>query len=209
MAFLLGVMTTLLAGHLWSYLPWGTRPTELDRRPTLIYRVDLNRAERAELLQLPGVGESLANRIENYRREHGAFRSVDDLTAIHGVGPATVDRLRDWVRVSEQDTATEVKRQTAGSRKKASPESGRGAASQKAANLTEPIDINRASLQELQRLPGIGPKMAQRITDERDKASFKSIDDLRRVSGIGTKTLERLRPYVVVTSRGSQVVKTD
>jgi competence protein ComEA len=171
--------------------------------------VDLNRAERAELLQLPGVGESLANRIENYRREHGGFRSVDDLTAVHGVGPATVDRLRDWVRVSEQDTATEVKPSSTGGRKKASPESGRGAGSQKAASLTEPIDINRASLQELQRLPGIGPKMAQRIVDERERAPFTSVEDLRRVSGVGAKTLERLRPYVVVTSRGSQVVKTD
>src|SRR5262245_18333609 len=96
-AFLLGVMTTLLAGHLWSYFRWGTRPTELDRSPRLTYRVDLNRAGRAELLQLPGVGESLAGRIESYRKEHGGFQTVDDLTAIHGVGPATVDKLRDWV----------------------------------------------------------------------------------------------------------------
>jgi competence protein ComEA len=71
------------------------------------------------------------------------------------------------------------------------------------------MDINEASLQELQRLPGIGPKLAQRIVDERQKAPFKSVEDLRRVSGIGAKTLERLRPHVTVKSDPVRVVKTD
>jgi competence protein ComEA len=50
----------------------------------------------------------------------------------------------------------------------------------------------------LQKLPGIGPRLAQRILDERAKSVFKSVDDLRRVSGIGPKTLEKLRAYVTV-----------
>jgi competence protein ComEA len=183
---------------------------ELDSRPVLTYRVDLNRAERAELLQLPGVGEGLAGRIENYRKEHGGFRTVDDLTAIHGVGPATVDKLRDWVQVSGDDDGKDAKRSSPnGGRKKASAPSGRSAVSQKAASIKEPIDINQASLQELQRLPGIGPKISQRIVEERQKNPFKSVEDLCRVSGIGAKTLERLRPFVTVKSDPVRVVKTD
>jgi competence ComEA-like helix-hairpin-helix protein len=58
------------------------------------------------------------------------------------------------------------------------------------------IDVNRASPAELERLPGIGPKMAARIADERSKRPFRSPDDLRRVPGIGPKTLEKLRPLV-------------
>ena len=58
-------------------------------------------------------------------------------------------------------------------------------------------------------LPGIGPKMAQRIVDERRKAPFKTVDDLRRVSGIGPKTLERLRPFIPVGSDRSQVAAAD
>ena len=46
--------------------------------------------------------------------------------------------------------------------------------------------------------PGVGPKSAQRIADERAKNPFARIEDLRRVSGIGAKTLEKLRPYVTV-----------
>ena len=55
-------------------------------------------------------------------------------------------------------------------------------------------------VQELTKLPGIGPKLSKRIVDERDKARFKSVEDLRRVSGIGPKILERLRPHVTVGS---------
>jgi competence protein ComEA len=58
------------------------------------------------------------------------------------------------------------------------------------------IDVNRASLTELQRLPLIGPKKAQKILDERARRPFKNVEDLRRVPGIGPKTLERVRPYV-------------
>ena len=68
----------------------------------------------------------------------------------------------------------------------------------KAQQIKEPININRAGLTELQKLPGIGPKLSQRILDERAKASFKSIEELRRVPGIGAKTLEKLRPHVTI-----------
>jgi competence ComEA-like helix-hairpin-helix protein len=62
------------------------------------------------------------------------------------------------------------------------------------------VDVNQATLEDLQLLPGIGPKLAQRIIDEREKKPFANVDDLRRVYGIGAKTLEKLRPYVTVGS---------
>lgn len=62
-----------------------------------------------------------------------------------------------------------------------------------------PVDINRAGPSELERLPGIGPVLAQRIVDYRQRhGPFRTVDDLLAVSGIGPKVLERLRPYVVV-----------
>src|SRR5713226_2716716 len=100
LAFLLGLAMALIAIHGSSCSRWGSRPTDLERGPGLSYRIDLNQAERAELLQLPGIGDNLAQRIEDYRREHGAFRSVDELTLVRGIGPATLERVRSWVQVS-------------------------------------------------------------------------------------------------------------
>jgi competence protein ComEA len=86
---------------------------------------------------------------------------------------------------------------------------GRSVGPGKAANLTGPIDVNRATLAELQTLPGIGPKLAERIRDTRAQQPFRSVDDLRRVPGIGVKTLERLRPYVTVDGSAPKVVATN
>jgi competence protein ComEA len=68
----------------------------------------------------------------------------------------------------------------------------------KSSKLAGPINLNRATADELRLLPGIGPKMSERILEERARGPFKSVDDLRRVPGIGAKTLEHLRPYLTV-----------
>jgi len=61
------------------------------------------------------------------------------------------------------------------------------------------LDLNRASADELVGLPGVGPKTAQRILDDRRMhGPFKKPRDLTRVKGIGPKTMERLLPHVTV-----------
>ena len=63
----------------------------------------------------------------------------------------------------------------------------------------KPININTASAEELQKIPGIGPVTAEKILQMR-KASgpFKSVDDLRAIKGIGPKRLAKWRPYLTV-----------
>ncbi|MGT2833564.1 helix-hairpin-helix domain-containing protein [Streptococcus halotolerans] len=64
---------------------------------------------------------------------------------------------------------------------------------------TGKVDLNRATLADLQTISGIGQKRAQDIIDYRDSnGGFKSVDDLSNVSGIGDKTLEKLREEVTV-----------
>lgn len=65
--------------------------------------------------------------------------------------------------------------------------------------ITSPIDINRADEITLTRLPGIGPRLAQRIlADRAEKGPFRSVDELVRVKGIGPATVARLRPMITV-----------
>lgn len=61
--------------------------------------VDLNLADDAALQTLPGVGPTTAAAILSWRDENGRFRSVDDLLGVPGIGPKTLEKLRDRVRV--------------------------------------------------------------------------------------------------------------
>lgn len=67
----------------------------------LFQPIDLNRASRAELMSLPGVGEKLAQRIEQHRAQHGPFLSIEELQKVPGIGPAILERLRPWVQLDE------------------------------------------------------------------------------------------------------------
>ncbi|MFH1143337.1 MAG: helix-hairpin-helix domain-containing protein [Candidatus Eisenbacteria bacterium] len=55
--------------------------------------LDLNRADSAALVALPGIGPALAGRILALRKERGGFRSLEDLDAVRGVGPERLKRL--------------------------------------------------------------------------------------------------------------------
>jgi competence ComEA-like helix-hairpin-helix protein len=61
--------------------------------------VDVNRAGPDALQALPGIGPALAARIIAHRDSAGPFRSPEDLLAVRGIGPATLERLRDRVRL--------------------------------------------------------------------------------------------------------------
>lgn len=73
-------------------------PVFLDA-PSLI---DVNRAGIDELTELPGIGPALAERIVAHRSEHGPFRTLDALTAVSGIGPRTVDGLREHAIAGNQ-----------------------------------------------------------------------------------------------------------
>lgn len=68
----------------------------LDPRP-VPFIVDVNEADWPELTQIPGIGESLARRIVERRGEIGAFRDLDELDDVQGIGPRTLERMRPYL----------------------------------------------------------------------------------------------------------------
>jgi competence protein ComEA len=74
-----------------------------------------------------------------------------------------------------------------------------GGADPPAGGLAAPINVNTATVEQLETLPGIGPTLAAAIVQERDRnGPFRSTDDLTRVPGIGDGRLAQLRDLVTV-----------
>ena len=61
--------------------------------------VNINTATSAELQQVPGIGPATADKILKMRKSYGAFKSVDDLLAIRGIGKKRLDKMRRYLSV--------------------------------------------------------------------------------------------------------------
>ena len=121
--------------------------------------------------------------------------------------PPSFDRSRDLATISSEDSTAD--RASAGG-------DAIGTASSPAASMSDQqsaavpkrshkglLDLNRATEEDFDALPGIGPRLAERILEYRKSAgAFHSLDELRAVKGIGKKTFERIRPLITVSSDG-------
>jgi competence protein ComEA len=154
-------------------------------------RIDPNSADADELQRLPRVGPSLAARIVAHREANGPYRSLADLDAVAGIGPAVLDGIAPHLALPSAP-----RRPAQGGNRAAAPTPS----SASSASSDRPLDLNSASAEELQRLPGVGPVIAERIVAwRREHGRFDSPDDLARVPGIGPRSAERLRPMVRAT----------
>ena len=68
-------------------------------KPSVAFPIDLNLATQTELTALPGVGETTAKRIINFRSSNSKFTSVDDLLKVKGIGPKKFEKIKPFVKV--------------------------------------------------------------------------------------------------------------
>ena len=106
------VLTSVLL--LWLMIEWLVVAT---RRPNPLllqrgaefhaqFRVNVNESIWVDWIQLEGIGPSLAQRIVTDRSINGPFSSIEDVTRVPGIGPATLDRIRPWLTMGHNANET-------------------------------------------------------------------------------------------------------
>jgi len=63
--------------------------------------VDVNAASEEELVNVPGIGKSLARRIVEFREKNGPYRQIEDLLKIQGIGEKSLQKLRPYLSVGK------------------------------------------------------------------------------------------------------------
>jgi competence protein ComEA len=159
-------------------------------------KININAATIDELQNLPRIGPKIAEAIIEYRNENGPFKMLDELSNIRGIGARSIEKYKDLAYCGEFKA---VEKHAAGSK----PEKGDNGARESNTAQTDSgcgpgkININKASADELETLPKIGPSTAEKIIKYREEnGPFKEISDLDNVKGIGAKTIERLRNMI-------------
>jgi competence protein ComEA len=89
----------LMAAGWWRHAGDVGGMIDIDRATPLTakFQVNVNQADWPELMQLPGVGRTLAERLIAEREERGAFQNVEELTRVDGIGPRTIERIRPYL----------------------------------------------------------------------------------------------------------------
>jgi competence protein ComEA len=96
----------LLAAIWWRHGGYRGGVVDIDRAPPLVakFQVDVNRADWPELIQLPGIGPTLAQRLIDDREQNGKFRDVEELSRVGGIGPRTLERIRPYILPIPKET---------------------------------------------------------------------------------------------------------
>jgi competence ComEA-like helix-hairpin-helix protein len=160
-------------------------------------RIDVDRAEAPELSRLPRVGVALAKTIVADRQAKGPFGSLEALDRVPGIGPGLLAAIAPHVSFS--GSARPLFAPASGQFARPAPPPPGGSTGPVAGGPSPPINLNSASLSELDRLPGIGPARAAAILQEREaRGPFASVEALSRVPGLSPAAIARLRDRVVV-----------
>ena len=150
--------------------------------------MNVNTATWSELLQIPGITETVAWNIVKHRELNGDYSSVDQLSNIKGIGKKSLEKIKSYVALNSAkslaiEKAAEAKISLLEKPKK---------------NLNLKLDPNIATISELQALPGIGLKLAHNIINKRENMVFLNAEDLLKVPGIGKKTFEKVAPFIEI-----------
>ncbi len=158
--------------------------------------IDLNTADEKTIETLPGVGPATAKAIVAGR----PYKSIDDLKRVKGMSDKKIAAIKDMVTVGGTATAapaaipsaSEVK-QKASSAQQSVTEKAEKTKAKLASG--QHVNINTATKEEIEALPGIGSVKAQAIIDGRP---YNTPEDIMKVKGIKQKTFDKIKDYITV-----------
>jgi competence protein ComEA len=157
--------------------------------------VDLNTADQKALEALPGVGPKTAQEIIKGR----PYNSVDDLSKVKGIDKGKMGTLKGLVTVSAPKAATPAAPPAPVAATKGVTATKASEAASKAASTKlapgEKININTASKEQIEKLPGIGPVKAQAIIAGRP---YNSVEDVKKVKGIKEGSFSKIKDLITV-----------
>lgn len=163
--------------------------------------VDINTADLKTLESLPGIGPSTAELIVKGR----PYKNVDDLANVKGIGKSKLQKIKPLVTVGGQPaakvpeaagaaaTSAATKASSAAQAAKTAPAETKKAA--KAAVPAGAVNINTASKEQLEALPGIGPIKAQAIIAGRP---YQKTEDIMKVKGIKQGIFNKIKDRITV-----------
>lgn len=174
--------------------------------PVLFY-FDPNTASLEELQQL-GLKKRVAHTIINYRNKGGKFRRKADLKKIYGFSEQDYLRLHDWIRIEPPKRTTQHFMEKTTPRTNPTPDTAMSKGPQhrerhrtaKSKWENPVIDINMATIEEWQKLRGIGPAYSKRIVNFREKlGGFYAVEQVGETYGVPDSVFQKIKPYLKVS----------
>jgi len=159
--------------------------------------VDVNSADEKTIAALPGIGKKTAKEIVAGR----PYKSVDDLKKVKGMTDGKLKAIAGRITVGAAAPAADPAKAPTAPAPAAKPEAAKAPKAEKAAKemgklaAGEKVNINTASKDQLDKLPGIGAVKAQAIVDGRP---YSKPEDIMKVKGIKEKQFEKIKDLITV-----------
>lgn len=190
-ALVLELQKHLYIGEIESTQPAAPRETEESvpeaTASTEPLYLNLNTADAADFMRLPGIGEVTANAIIQYRTQLGSFTNRQQLLEVAGIGETTLAGILEYLYIPDEQPLTET-------------------TTESSQEPTEPpvqeipmINLNTATKEELMCLPGCNEAIAQDILELRDGLhEFVNILEINYVESVTPALYESWEPYLTI-----------
>ena len=163
--------------------------------------IGINTADTSDFKSLPGIGSILSTRIVRFRKAKKGFHSLKELKNVYGLSPKTYHKILPYLFLDSfpQSPYSSSYKRPFSTKTNTYPKP-----------LPDTVNINTATKQEFQQLPGIGEVLSERIIRFREaKGGFADPSEIQKVYKLPDSTFQKIHPYLYMESREKEISKGD